>query len=47
MPEEATTGVDIPNLYQAEYAVLRANSPDLLDRVYQLRYQVYCIEPMK
>ena len=44
MPENAATVFDISTLYQSQYEVLRANSPELLDRVYQLRYQVYCIE---
>ena len=44
MPENAATVFDISTLYQSQYEVLRANSPELLDRVYRLRYQVYCIE---
>ncbi len=44
MPENAATVADVSNLYQTQYEVLRADSPELLDRVYQLRYQVYCIE---
>jgi N-acyl amino acid synthase of PEP-CTERM/exosortase system len=44
MPENAASISDVSNLYQSQYEVLRADSPALLDRVYQLRYQVYCIE---
>ena len=30
--------------YNAIFDVLRADTPALLDRVYRLRHQVYCVE---
>lgn len=30
--------------YESHFAILRADTPDLLDRVLRIRYQVYCIE---
>jgi N-acyl amino acid synthase of PEP-CTERM/exosortase system len=35
---------DLFGYYYQHFAVLRANTPRLLDQVYRLRYQVYCIE---
>src|SRR5437016_3162055 len=32
------------SLYENRFEVIRADTPALLDRVYQLRYQVYCVE---
>ena len=33
-----------PEYYQNTFSVVRANTQILLNRVYQLRYQVYCLE---
>src|SRR5205823_369230 len=35
---------DLFEYYYQHFAVVRANTPRLLDQVYRLRYQVYCIE---
>jgi N-acyl amino acid synthase of PEP-CTERM/exosortase system len=35
---------DLFGYYHRHFEVLRANTPRLLDQVYRLRYQVYCIE---
>jgi N-acyl amino acid synthase of PEP-CTERM/exosortase system len=35
---------DLFDYYYEHFAVLRANTPRLLDQVYRLRYQVYCVE---
>lgn len=32
------------SLYETQFEVVRADTPALLDRVYRLRYQVYCVE---
>ena len=34
----------LKDIYHRYFDVLRADSPQLLDQVYRLRYQVYCIE---
>ena len=36
--------VNIPENYNAIFDVFRADTPELLDRVYRLRHQVYCVE---
>src|SRR5689334_2829882 len=35
---------DLSKLYTRHFDVVRADTPALLDRVYELRYQVYCVE---
>ena len=35
---------DLSKLYTRHFDVVRADTPALLDRVYELRYQVYCLE---
>ena len=35
---------DFAKCYDNHFTVVRANTPSLLDRVYRLRYQVYCKE---
>jgi N-acyl amino acid synthase of PEP-CTERM/exosortase system len=35
---------DLSTLYTRHFDIVRADTPALLDRVYELRYQVYCIE---
>src|SRR5438105_15192774 len=35
---------DISKLYPNHFDVIRADTPALLDRVYEIRYQVYCLE---
>jgi N-acyl amino acid synthase of PEP-CTERM/exosortase system len=34
----------LPEIYDSHFDLLRADSPELLDRAYQIRYQVYCVE---
>ena len=42
---EATKAVNsLPALYNAHFDVVRVRSEQLLDAVYRLRYQVYCVE---
>jgi N-acyl amino acid synthase of PEP-CTERM/exosortase system len=31
-------------VYQSHFEVIRADTPSLMNRVYELRYQVYCVE---
>jgi N-acyl amino acid synthase of PEP-CTERM/exosortase system len=35
---------DFTNCYERYFRVVKADTPSLLDQVYRLRYQVYCIE---
>ena len=35
---------EISQVYDSYFDVIRADAPALLDRVYQIRYQVYCVE---
>lgn len=35
---------ELSGLYTRHFDVVRADTPALLDRVYELRYQVYCVE---
>lgn len=42
MPVTAIT--DFPLYYDRHFAVVRATTPELLRKVYRLRYQVYCVE---
>jgi N-acyl-L-homoserine lactone synthetase len=35
---------DFANCYERYFKILKANTPDLLDQVYRLRYQVFCVE---
>src|ERR1700720_2625723 len=35
---------DFLSCYREHFEVVRANTPTLLDQVYRLRYQVYCVE---
>ena len=35
---------DLLSCYREHFEVVRANTPSLLDQVYRLRYQVYCVE---
>src|SRR5438045_2069292 len=44
MLEIATNFDDLSRLYTRHFDVVRADTPALRDRVYELRYQVYCIE---
>ena len=36
--------VDVVAAYDRHFAVIRADTPELLDQVYRLRYRVYCVE---
>ena len=44
MLESPVKFAEISKLYTRHFDVLRADTPALLDRVYELRYQVYCVE---
>jgi N-acyl amino acid synthase of PEP-CTERM/exosortase system len=35
---------DFANCYERYFKVLKADTPNLLDQVFRLRYQVYCVE---
>ena len=35
---------DLLSCYREHFEVVRADTPDLLDNAYRLRYQVYCVE---
>src|SRR5438067_13918716 len=35
---------DFLSCYRENFEVVRASTPSLLDQVYRLRYQVYCVE---
>src|SRR5437660_11896620 len=35
---------DFLSCYREHFEVVRASTPSLLDEVYRLRYQVYCVE---
>jgi N-acyl amino acid synthase of PEP-CTERM/exosortase system len=35
---------ELSNLYTHQFDVIRADTPALLERVYEIRYQVYCVE---
>ena len=35
---------ELSRLYEDHFEIVRANTPALLDRVYEIRYQVYCVE---
>ena len=35
---------DFLSCYREHFEVVRASTPSLLDQVYRLRYQVYCVE---
>lgn len=37
-------GIDIAETFYRYFEVIEANTPDLVDQTYQLRYQVYCVE---
>src|SRR5437879_4999781 len=44
MPEIPINFPEISKLYTNHFDVIRADTPALLDRVYEIRYQVYCLE---
>jgi N-acyl amino acid synthase of PEP-CTERM/exosortase system len=44
MPEIPTNFSELSKLYTRHFDVVRADTPALLDRVYEIRYQVYCLE---
>src|SRR3977135_1622652 len=35
---------ELSKVYTSHFDVIRADTPALLDRVYEIRYQVYCLE---
>ena len=44
MLENRINFCELSGLYTRHFDVVRADTPALLDRVYELRYQVYCVE---
>src|SRR3954454_20844184 len=44
MHENPINFVEVSKLYTRHFDVVRADTPALLNRVYELRYQVYCVE---
>src|SRR3954454_8193924 len=44
MPFDSTEFLNLSRLYETHFDIVRADTPALLDRVYQIRYQVYCVE---
>src|SRR5699024_10093624 len=40
----ASTGIRLIDVFSNYFEIIPANTPQLLDAVYQLRYQVYCVE---
>jgi len=44
MPLEAAKQLLVANAYDQFFSVVRADTDDLLDAAYRLRYQVYCVE---
>src|SRR2546423_13618546 len=44
MSENPSKLIELSNLYTRHFNVVRADTPALLDQVYELRYQVYCVE---
>jgi N-acyl amino acid synthase of PEP-CTERM/exosortase system len=44
MPEIPFNFFEISRLYEEHFEVVRADTSALLDRVYEIRYQVYCVE---
>src|SRR5712675_2846829 len=44
MLEMSRNFCELSKLYTNHFDVIRADTPVLLDRVYEIRYQVYCLE---
>jgi N-acyl amino acid synthase of PEP-CTERM/exosortase system len=44
MSENSVKLIEMSNFYTRHFDVVRADTPALLDRVYEIRYQVYCVE---
>ena len=44
MLDSALNFAEITRLYEDHFEIVRADTPALLDRVFEIRYQVYCVE---
>lgn len=44
MPENSAGEFGLTALYQEQFQVIHAVSPKILDRIYRLRFQIYCVE---
>jgi len=47
MLEMSRNFCELSKLYTNHFDVIRADTPALLDRVYEIRYQVYCLKRVR